>query len=225
LHANRDRRVRGIGEPIVSAQDPAKLAECHRHEALLNIAFADPAFWLLCPYDITALGGDVLEQARRTHPMVIENGRSQSSADFAGYEALCEPCRDPLPDPPQGVTSLTFEHGDLSDIRMYVAAIAAKAGMQQHRIDDLVLAANEIATNSLRHGGSRGSIRAWDEPGSMICEISDNGLIWNPLTGRLRPSVHRGGGRGLWLANQVCDLVQIRSLESGNVVRLHVRCS
>jgi hypothetical protein len=31
------------------------------------------------------------------------------------------------------------------------------------------------------------------------------------------------GGFGVWLANQVCDLVQIRSVAAGTVVRLHMR--
>jgi hypothetical protein len=33
---------------------------------------------------------------------------------------------------------------------------------------------------------------------------------------------HPGGGRGLWLTNQLCDLVQIRSGDAGTVVRAHV---
>ena len=32
-------------------------------------------------------------------------------------------------------------------------------------------------------------------------------------------------GHGLWLANQVCDLVQVRSFPTGTVVRLHLRLS
>jgi anti-sigma regulatory factor (Ser/Thr protein kinase) len=34
------------------------------------------------------------------------------------------------------------------------------------------------------------------------------------------PPLSDEGGRGLWLANQLCDLVQIRSGENGTVVRL-----
>ena len=34
-----------------------------------------------------------------------------------------------------------------------------------------------------------------------------------------------GGGWGLWLANQLCDLVQLRTLPDGNVVRLHLRAA
>jgi hypothetical protein len=41
--------------------------------------------------------------------------------------------------------------------------------------------------------------------------------------GRTPPSPDQRAGRGLWLANQLCDLVQIRSTEAGTVVRLHMR--
>jgi anti-sigma regulatory factor (Ser/Thr protein kinase) len=33
------------------------------------------------------------------------------------------------------------------------------------------------------------------------------------------------GGRGLWLANQLCDLVELRSGPVETVVRLHMRLS
>src|SRR4029453_14786804 len=54
-------RARGIGEPIWAARTPAELVECQRHETLLNLSFAGvPAWWLLCPYDTTALGPEGL---------------------------------------------------------------------------------------------------------------------------------------------------------------------
>ena len=43
-----------------------------------------------------------------------------------------------------------------------------------------------------------------------------------PLVGRERPA-GPAGGYGLWLANQLCDLVQVRSFPAGSVVRLHMR--
>ena len=42
------------------------------------------------------------------------------------------------------------------------------------------------------------------------------------MAGRLRPVLDEPGGRGLWLANQLCDLVQVRTFENGNVVRIHM---
>jgi anti-sigma regulatory factor (Ser/Thr protein kinase) len=104
-----------------------------------------------------------------------------------------------------------------------MATEADRAGMSRDRRKDLVLAANEIATNSLRHGGGMGTLRSWTDDGSMICEIHDRGVIADPLVGRRRPSPSEDGGRGIWLANQLCDLVQIRAHDRGNVVRLHLR--
>jgi anti-sigma regulatory factor (Ser/Thr protein kinase) len=217
---------RGIGEPIVAGQSPAKLSECHRHEALLNVAFADFAgtdFWLLCPYDTATLDDDTLEEARRTHPMVQEHGASSPSPAYPGAVALSEPFGQGLPDPPAPTGWYPFGEGDLTDVRGRVVRHAQQAGMAELRLADLVVAVNEIATNSLRYGGLRGELRIWEESGSLICEIRDLGSLDDPLVGRRRPSLQSGGGRGLWLANQLCDLVQIRALDNGGVVRLHTR--
>ena len=58
----------------------------------------------------------------------------------------------------------------------------------------------------------------------MICEVRDRGRLDQPLAGRASARARRPvGGWGLWLANQLCDLVQLRTLPDGNVVRLHLR--
>jgi hypothetical protein len=44
----------------------------------------------------------------------------------------------------------------------------------------------------------------------------------DPLAGREWPPPVERAARGLWLANQVCDLVQVRPLGTNAVVRLHV---
>jgi anti-sigma regulatory factor (Ser/Thr protein kinase) len=217
---------RGIGEPIVAGQSLAQLSECHRHEALLNLAFADfddADFWLLCPYDTSTLDDDTLDEARRTHPMVQEHGASGASPAYPGTVALAEPLIQALPDPPAPIGWYPFGEGDLTEVRARVIRHARQAGMAGGRLTDLVVAVNEIATNSLRYGGLGGELRIWEDGGSLLCEIRDSGSLTDPLAGRRRPSLKAGGGRGLWLANQLCDLVQIRTLENGNVVRLHWR--
>jgi anti-sigma regulatory factor (Ser/Thr protein kinase) len=93
----------------------------------------------------------------------------------------------------------------------------------QPRAGDLVLAVNEVATNSVVHGGGQGIVRVWCEPDALICEVSDGGAITDPLAGRRRPPDGNVGGHGLWLCNQLCDLVQIRSFADRGVVRLHMR--
>jgi anti-sigma regulatory factor (Ser/Thr protein kinase) len=86
-----------------------------------------------------------------------------------------------------------------------------------------VLAVNELAANSVRHGGGNGVLRLWREDGSLVCEIKDRGIADDPLVGRRQPPPDQDGGWGVWLAHQVCDLVQFRSRQGGTVVRVHMR--
>jgi anti-sigma regulatory factor (Ser/Thr protein kinase) len=218
-----DRPARGIGEPIGPDRTRAQLAECQRHESLLNLAFADtPAFWLMCPYDTKALDPDVVDEALRSHPVVSCDGIREGSPLYGGIEAATAPFRKPLPPPQQRPKEFYFEAATLAALRQYVQLRAADAGLSARRTEDLLLAVNEVATNSLRHADGCGTIRVWEEPHAVICEVRDGGTFDEPLAGRERPIPDQIGGFGLWLSNQVCDLVQIRSIGDGTVVRLHM---
>jgi anti-sigma regulatory factor (Ser/Thr protein kinase) len=221
-HAGEGRRLRGIGEPIWADRDPAELAECQRHEALLNVAFSDPDFWLLCPYDTSTLEPAVIAEARRNHPHVRDRD-AMARSDFPGADVLAAPFDEPLPEPSVPVEVVGIGVGSLAEIRAVVGRHAASAGMSRGRTADLTLAVHELATNSLRHGGGEGTLRVWHEPRAVVCEISDRGRIEEPLAGRVQPPDAAESGRGLWLANQLCELVQIRVFPSGGVVRVHKR--
>jgi anti-sigma regulatory factor (Ser/Thr protein kinase) len=219
------RRARGIGEPIWAGRRASELIECQRHETLLNLAFAGvPAWWLLCPYDTTALDREVLEEAERSHPFVTEGGAARASVGYRGLEHATAPFAVPLPEPVGDPVpeQLSFASGSLTQLRALVFRHAAAAGLEPARAADLVLAADEVATNSLRHGGGQGTLRIWRDDDALVCEVHDAGRIENPLAGRERPPLDRDGGRGLWLVNQLCDLVQLRSFPSGAVVRLYM---
>jgi anti-sigma regulatory factor (Ser/Thr protein kinase) len=218
------RRLRGIGEPIWPERTAAELVECERHESLLNVAFAgSPSWWLLCPYDTEALDPAVVEEARRTHPFVRENGVGRESGDYYGLSAIAAPFGKPLPEPPESVQELDFGDGPLEALRWLVARVAAGAGLDASRAADFVLAVHELATNTVRHGGGRGRLRLWREPDALVGEVSDAGRLDQPLAGRERPLAGQSGGRGLWLVNQLCDLAQIRCFPTGTVVRLHMQ--
>ena len=116
-----------------------------------------------------------------------------------------------------------FTDRNLRALRAHVAAAAAVLGFGLERTGDVVLAVDEVATNSYRHGGGGGTLRTWASDGDLVCEVRDGGRFSDPLVGRRRPPRNRSGGRGLWIANQVCDLVQVRSSGEGAVVRLHAR--
>ena len=157
-HGAGGRAIRGIGEPIWAGRSDSELAECHRHESLLNLAFADtPAFRLLCPYDVSALDPGVVEEAERTHPFMSDVDSFRESGSYRGLEAISAPFADPLDDPPASAARLTFDADSLGAVRDLVTDRAEKAGFDRETTDALVLAVNEIATNSIRHGGGFGA--------------------------------------------------------------------
>ena len=223
-HTGRARRLRGIGEPIWAQRSPEELVECQRHEALLNLAFAHAEdFWLLCPYDVDALDPEVIGKAHHSHPVMVANGGSHDSATYHELRVVAAPFAEPLPAPPPGADELPFASGTLAGVRHLVKMRAEAAGLPVARAGDLVLAVNEVTTNSIRHGGGGGLVRIWQAADALICEVADAGRIADPLAGRRRPVSGQSGGHGLWLCNQICDLVQLRTFATGSVVRLHTR--
>jgi anti-sigma regulatory factor (Ser/Thr protein kinase) len=210
VRANDQRRVFGIGEPIWSARSRDELIECQIHEELLDAAFADAEHVeIVCPYDVAALSADVISEACRTH------GPSGATSDR-------NPFWKPLRPAPAGAYLQSFDERGVRDLRGVVADLAAQVGLGAERAGDLVLAVNEIITNSVRHGGGAGTLRAWVDGDAVVCEVNDDGYLNDPLVGRRRPRPDAMGGRGLWLANQLCDLVQVRNGVEGCVVRVRV---
>ena len=220
-HAGLGRPVRGIGEPVWSARRGSELAECQLHEALLNAAVAPATpLWLMCPYDADGLPEDVLAEARRSHPVVVEDVAPTESS-YGGHGHIATLFAADLSPADPRVPVRDFQRGQLAAVRAEVESRAVSAGLRADQGQDLALAVHEVAVNSVEHGGGSGDIRVWEEPGALVVEVRDAGRIADPLVGRQLPARDDVGGRGLWLANQLCDLVQIRSRATGTTVRIH----
>ena len=220
-NANGRRRIRAIGEAVWAERSQPEVIECEHHESLVNLAFADGHdLWLLCPYDTATLRPGVLRGAGYSHPLIDDHGAERESNAYLDPEETGAPFDGPLSAPPRDADELPFDSpNDLGDVRRFVADRAAGEAIEPDRADGLVLAVDELVTNSLRHGGGSGVLRAWNEDEDVVCEVADAGVISDPLVGRLRPSLEERGGRGLWIANHFCDLLQIRSSRDGTRVR------
>lgn len=219
------RAFGGIGEPVWPGRDGPELDECLRHESLLNLAFDGGAPWrLLCPYDADRLPDEVLADAHRSHPIVETQGTPRASEAYEP-ELAVRALAGELTEPPAGADAVAFSRDTIGSVRRFAADHALLAGLDRWRAEDVELAVNELAANSLRHGGGRGTAHIWLEPSAVVCEVRDSGRISDPLTGRLRPDDLQLEGRGLWIVNQLCDLVQIRSHPGGSVVRIRMSLS
>ncbi len=218
--AREGRAVCGLSETQWTGRTGAQLSEMRYREWLLNLAFAQAPSWsLLCPYDTAdRTPQDVLAMAR-CHPQLWDGTAFVTAPDYAEgpYEF------DELCDPDGPVEELPYTIAELAVVRHAAASRAAASGLPIDRVRDFMVAVSEVASNSIRHGGGSGTMRMWTADTSLVCELSDAGYIANPLAGKLRPTGEQLGGRGLWFAHQLCDLVQIRTTEKeGTRVRLHM---
>ena len=217
-----DRPVRGIGEPVWPQRTADELVESQHHESLLNVAFADtPAFRLLCPYDVTTLRTDVIAEAKRSHPYVLEGDGCIPCADFRGLSACAAPRTDSLAPPSATPVELAFTGETLPEVRHLIDALTASS-LPAERIADTRLAISELCGNAVRHGGGAGTLRAWQDGAGWVFEVIDEGVITDPLAGRTPPRSDQTGGFGLWLVHRLCDLVQQRTTGIHNVTRIRI---
>lgn len=220
-HAGEGRTVRGFGESIWPSRSLAQRGECHIHEAILNHTFGTrDDFWLMCAYDVSKLPGDTVAAGMAHHPHIVRNGTRRTSDTFRApqHDSTLGAPMDP---PPENTHNCTLV--PVGEVRRSVDRFLGSAGFSDVQRYDFVLAVSEVISNSLQYGGGIGDYTMWIDDDVAIFESSDRGVITDPLLGLRRPSASSSGGRGLWLANHLCDLVQLRSTSAGSRVRMHMR--
>jgi anti-sigma regulatory factor (Ser/Thr protein kinase) len=201
---------------------PAVLAEQQVAEALLSVAVGpDTPLWLRCAYDLDRIDSTTLTQVSCAHPVLVQGSIYRGSRRYAGVSHLESLFEQHLPPPRASTRRLAFtQAADLARIRDLVRAQSASAALGADTTSNLTLAVHEIALNALTHGGGRGEVWFWREGAALLCEVQDPGHLSDRLAGRRPPSQDLNHGRGLWLANQLCDLVQIRSGRWGTAIRV-----
>jgi anti-sigma regulatory factor (Ser/Thr protein kinase) len=222
-NAHAGHPVRIIGEPIWAGRTRAEYPACAQHEALINAAFDGRAATILCPYDVSALDPVWVDDAHRTHPVMVTPTRRWDSRHYTDPVALAAEFNHPLPDPPARAATTVVDVFTVRSARRFAADVASRAGFPAARLPDLTLAVNELAANSVRHGGGSGRLAVWAEGDQLVCQLSDSGYVADPLAGRIPPAPGSSGGRGLMMVHQLCDLVRVHSTSAGTTVRIQLR--
>ena len=117
-----------------------------------------------------------------------------------------------------------FGRDEITVVRHEVAARLVAAGLTGDRLQGFVLAINEVITNVVLHAGGHGRVVVWLTDGSAWCTVTDSGP-GIPAKYLERPDVPEAfevGGRGIWLAHQLCDEVTTATGPIGTTIGLRV---
>lgn len=219
------RRVCVLGE-VDFGTDGRALDEWRRYEALLNHAMSPFPLWSLCGYDTQVLPDSVLATGELTHPYLRRDGMQAPNPAHIDPAELMRPTDTDATLVPEVKPAVTVEEVlDLSDLHRALKTLLIADGLGQERVEDVVIAVHEVATNGLRHGQPPVTVRAWLAPGRIVCTVTDRGAGFDdPFAGNVR-----GGGEelpegrfGLWLARQLCDELTTGRTPEGFTARLVV---
>lgn len=125
--------------------------------------------------------------------------------------------------PPMLLTA-AFDRQLLTSVRHTFARICADAGLIGRRLDDFVLAVNEMMTNAVRYAGGTGRLSVWCVDKSLYCEVTDDGpgIPQDRLDADVLPPQLALSGRGLWLARRLSDRMSVSTGPAGTTVGLAV---
>ncbi|HEY3008482.1 MAG TPA: ATP-binding protein [Micromonosporaceae bacterium] len=126
------------------------------------------------------------------------------------------------PQPPEpAVLDQRFDGNGLYALRAAVSAHAAMSGAPDHVVEDVVVIANELASNAVRHGGGNGRLLMWRNATAVHCRVIDRGpgMSTAPTTvGTHRAPPRAPGGRGLWIVRQLSHNLDVATGPEGTTV-------
>ncbi|MCY1137481.1 ATP-binding protein [Actinoplanes sp. Pm04-4] len=120
-----------------------------------------------------------------------------------------------------------FGRDDITLVRHEVSARLREAGLDGDRLHGFILAVNEVVTNVVLHAGGNGRLALWVAGGSAWCSVTDSGpgiparFLATPEIPEV-PEAFEVGGRGIWLAYQLCDEVTVATGPIGTTIGLRI---
>lgn len=127
-----------------------------------------------------------------------------------------------MPDNERYTATLGSDPAEIARVRAEIQRIAERHGFGS-RAGDVVLALDEILANAQEHGRAPVAVRAWAD-GRLVIEVSDvgNGFDRARVWGTHPPEPLGPRGRGLWIARQLTDWVEIQVDAEGTRVRIEM---
>ena len=191
--------LRGVAD-VLYGPDPGEWDLWTGYEAVINRCFGHLPAWVVCTYNMNGLPDPVLDGVWRTHPEVVAGDKWTTSDRYEQPDQLLRRIT-PLPESLSELRSIPFGR-DPEQFRERLARELLAENVAEAKVLDMLLAATEIATNAIVHGGGVEEVRVGRADGRFVCEIIDRGPGFDdPAAGYLAPRA--GVGSGLWVARQL----------------------
>jgi anti-sigma regulatory factor (Ser/Thr protein kinase) len=151
----------------------------------------------------------------------VEESLSQSVRPAPGAEPVST---DVPTDSGAPLLDRRFGRDEIAVVRHEVAGRLAAVGLGGERHQGFVLAVNEVITNVVLHAGGQGRAVLWLAGGSAWCTVTDSGpgIPARFLQPPEVPAACEVGGRGIWLAHQLCDEVTVATGPIGTTIGLRI---
>lgn len=222
--AGAPTRVLAENDVYGGPRGPGRMAGYLRSEAAATQLYAGYECAWLCLYDRRRYAAEVLADAARVHPRMMDAyGQSAHNADYVEPAAYLAAHPGPLSAVPAELAlDLTLTAiGDLADARHRAGDTACRLGLPAAETRIVEVAAGEVIANAFRHGTLPGQVRIWVDAGAVIIRVDSGGpgdLV--ATSGFGPPDLSRGSGAGLWLARQLTDVVHVETRPDGTSVEL-----
>lgn len=221
----RAGRVRILAEPVWAGRSARQVEAWECMESALNAVLAGTGIHMICPYDARTVEPEIVENARRTHPHMVDGTDVAASPGYTEPVAFVRGRTAPLPRRPDDAVTLTFT-GDLSRMRHAIVMETAMLGLAGERLMIFSAAVGELLTGEAGAGREREperpSIALWARPGEVVCDIRLPATTsLDPFIGLHPPTLDPRPGDGFWLARQICDHLDVRPAPHGTTIRMH----
>jgi anti-sigma regulatory factor (Ser/Thr protein kinase) len=221
------QRVHVVAEPSFDRTDlpvaVSRVSEYLAYEAVCNQVYAPYGCPVTCLWDSRSQSPSVIDQVRGLHPYEIgPYGRTRQPRFVSSEAYLRERANRGLGAVPEANDLDIFPTEDMAPVRAAVNAWAFSAGFDEAMAGDVVVAVSEIIANAFVHGSAPVRLRCWRDGGTLVAQVDDAGGAPIPSeAGYIPPDNISPGGRGLWLARQLADVVLTSSQNGVTSVRLH----
>ena len=212
------RRVHVVAEPVLTSDRASAYLP---YEAVCNDAFAAYHCSVTCLWDSRRHPSQLIDDVRRVHGYELGDEGFTPNPGFVPASTYLAALGRTQPPPPPSATLLDLlvrDAHDLPRLRERTRVLARSLGFPE---DDITLAANEVATNGLVHGAPPVRVRCWRDGGVLVVQVEDaGGVELPPAAGYLPPDVDQFGGRGMWIARQLADIVTTYTSPGNTAVRM-----